>query len=158
MWDTLFLLLASLYKREREKHRNQSNSPLENLGSDGRALRSKVSGILGPSSPLTDPGGGHAASFRPPRAPALAQALPSVVSVSVGWPPYFRGPGPAGICPPPLGPATPGTASCSQQPWKQTAGFESWFLASPRSASSPDELLLGGALMSPALRKADHGR
>lgn len=121
---SLFLLWPPFYKREREKHRNQSNSPLENLGSDGRALEEQGVGHPGSQfSPYRPRRWSRGLLFRPPRAPALAQALPSVVSVSVGWPPYSGEPGPAGICPPPLGPATPGTASCSQQPWKQTAGL-----------------------------------
>lgn len=135
---SLFLLWPSFYKREREKHRNQSNSPLENLGSDSRALEEQGVGHPGSQfSPYRPRRRSCGFFFRPPRAPASARALPSVVSVSVGWPPYSREPGPAGICPPPLG-----QIPADSSPGSRWPGFESWFLAL-RSASSPYELLFG---------------
>ena len=119
--DSLFLLWPPFYKREREKHRNQSDSPLENLGSDSRALKGQGVGHPGsqfsPYRPLRLSCG---LLFRPPRAPASARVLPSEVSVSVDWPPYLREPGPAGICPSPLGQLPAKSSSGSR-----LLGFES---------------------------------
>ena len=66
--DSLFLLWPPFYKRERSIE-IRATLLWKTLGLTVELWRGRASGILGPSSPLTDPGGGHAASSSDPLAP-----------------------------------------------------------------------------------------